>query len=367
MKVVSIIGARPQFIKAAVVSAALRRKGLNEILVHTGQHYDPNMSGIFFTELGLPQPELNLGIGSGPHGEQTGRMLILLEEVLLREKPDWVLVFGDTNSTLAGSLAAAKLGLNLAHVEAGLRSYNREMPEEHNRVLTDRLATLKLCPTRKAVANLAGVGLGRGAHLVGDPMYDAVLIFLEKAVSGSDVLTRLGLEEKGYVLSTIHRPYNTDSPENLTGLLTALMESGRRVVLPVHPRTGNRLDRLDPEFRAALEASPVSLIEPVGYLDMLVLISRAEIVVTDSGGVQREAYFLGVPCLTARPETEWTETVEAGWNLVVGADPAKIRAGLAKSSWPQTEPPPVFGDGRAAEKIAKLLSDGVLPPTVEVE
>lgn len=349
-RILSIVGARPQFIKAAPVSRALRRAA-HEILVHTGQHYDYGMSAVFFEELGIPEPDYNLGVGSGPHGWQTGQMLIRIEEVLLAERPDWVLVYGDTNSTLAGALAAVKLHLPLAHVEAGLRSFNRTMPEEHNRVLTDHAADLLFCPTQTAVDNLAREGIIQGVHLVGDVMYDALLHNRALAEERSTILARLGLEAGSYFLATIHRPANTDDPATLQAILSALEEIATSVpvVFPVHPRTRHRIAELPISNPRSL-----MLTDPVGYLDMLSLEAHARAILTDSGGVQKEAYLLQVPCITLRAETEWVETVEAGWNLLVGADPERIfRA--AREFRPAGHPPPLFGDGHAAERIVALL------------
>lgn len=350
MKVLSVVGARPQFIKAAPVSRALRRVA-HEVLVHTGQHYDYGMSAIFFDELQIPPPDYNLKVGSGSHGWQTGQMLIHIEETLLKEQPDWVLVYGDTNSTLAGALAAVKLHIPLAHVEAGLRSFNREMPEEHNRVLTDHAADLLFCPTQTAADHLAQEGVTRGVHLVGDVMYDAVLYNIALAEQRSGVLARLGLEPGSYALATIHRPSNTDDPARLQAILAALraLAAGCPVVFPVHPRTRQKLTGLD------AHAPDFHLIEPVGYLDMLLLERHAKLILTDSGGVQKEAYFFAVPCLTLRRETEWVETVDAGWNRLVGDDPSSI-VQLAHSPRPAGSPPPLFGDGHAAEQIAALLN-----------
>jgi UDP-GlcNAc3NAcA epimerase len=352
MNVVSIVGARPQFIKAAPVSAALRRTH-REYLVHTGQHYDHQMSEVFFDEMGIPAPNRNLDVGSGSHGAQTGAMLRLIEECLLEMRPDVVLVYGDTNSTLAGALAAAKLGIPLAHVEAGLRSYNRSMPEEHNRVLADHAADLLLCPTDTAVVNLAKEGLTSGVHLVGDTMYDAVLRFREVAAARSNVMDRLDLSHGRYVLATIHRPYNTDDPVHLRCLVEAFSRAPDTIVFPVHPRTRRKLDEL--ELTSPAVDGRVRFIEPVGYLDMLELERHARVIVTDSGGVQKEAYFLGVPCLTVRPETEWVETVAAGWNRLVAIDRDAITSALSTASCPEGAPPMVFGDGRASEKIVDIL------------
>jgi UDP-N-acetylglucosamine 2-epimerase len=357
VKILSVLGARPQFIKAAPVSKALRAGGHREVLVHTGQHYDYGMSRIFFEEMGLPEPDVNLGVGSGPHGRQTAQMLEGLERVMLAERPERVLVYGDTNSTLAGALAAAKLRLPVAHVEAGLRSFNREMPEEVNRVLADHCSDLLYCPTETAVANLAREGVTRGVRLVGDTMLDATLQFAELARLRSRILEDLSLRPKGFLLATLHRPYNTDDPERMRGLLGALAAAGETVVFPVHPRTRARLE----EFGVATPAQDASLrmIDPVGYLDMLTLERNARLILTDSGGVQKEAYFFGVPCVTLRPETEWVETVEAGWNVLAGARRERIAEAVAKRDWPAGPPPAVFGDGRAAERIAEGLAEGL--------
>lgn len=353
MRVVTVLGARPQFIKAAPVSKALQDAGHHEILVHTGQHYDDVMSAVFFRELNLPEPAYNLGVGSGPHGWQTGQMLARIEEVLLAEKPDWVLVYGDTNSTLAGALAAVKLHIPVAHVEAGLRSFNRTMPEEHNRVLTDHCADLLFCPTRTAVDNLAREGITQGVHLVGDVMYDAVLQFGQLAEERSTILNDLGLIPKSYLLATVHRPYNTDDPERLRSILEALVEIGEPVIFPVHPRTRQRMEALNVQ---TLERSNVRMIEPVGYLDMLMLEQHARLILTDSGGMQKEAYFFAVPCVTLRPETEWAETVRSGWNMLVEADSRRIRDAVKNTAWPEGRPAPIFGDGSAARQIVQIMT-----------
>ena len=353
MKVVTVVGARPQFVKAAPVSKALRQEH-TEVLVHTGQHYDRALSDLFFEEMDIPRPDHELGVGSGSHGRQTGQMLIGIEEVLLAERPDWVLVYGDTNSTLAGALAAVKLGIPVAHVEAGLRSFNRAMPEEHNRILTDHIADLLLCPTQTAVNLLRGEGVTRGVHLVGDVMYDAALQFAEVARQRSTIVAELGLASKGYALATLHRPYNTDDPDRLREVLAALNELEMPVILPLHPRTRNRLAEIGHQPSAI---SHLQYVPPVGYLDMLALEQSAALILTDSGGVQKEAYFFAVPCVTLRPETEWVETVTAGWNrLAWGAAAVVVEA--ARRPWPVDPPPPVFGDGHAAERIVELLETG---------
>jgi UDP-GlcNAc3NAcA epimerase len=363
MKIVCIVGARPQFIKAAPVSRAIRDHNekekspcVTEVLVHTGQHYDHGMSQIFFDELDIAEPDLNLGVGSGRHGWQTGQMLMRIEEVLLAEKPDYVLVYGDTNSTLAGALAAVKLHIPVAHVEAGLRSFNREMPEEHNRVVVDHCADLLFCPTQTAVDNLAREGITTGVHLVGDTMHDAVLQFSSIARKRSTILEELGLEPKTYLLTTIHRPYNTDVSENLRNIFQAFAEIGEVIVFPVHPRTRKTIAARESAFSQELIPGNLKIIEPVGYLDMLVLEENARLILTDSGGMQKEAYFFGVPCITLRPETEWVEMVETGWNVVAGAEIAAIVDGYHRAiDSPPTNRPSLYGDGRASEKIIHLL------------
>jgi UDP-N-acetylglucosamine 2-epimerase len=353
MKIVTIVGARPQFIKAAPVSMALQSQGHQEILVHTGQHYDREMSEVFFEEMGLPEPAVNLGIGSASHGRQTGEMLAGIEEVLLDGKPDWTLIYGDTNSTLAGALAAVKLQVPLAHVESGLRSYNRAMPEEHNRVVADHCADLLLCPTGTAVRNLEAEGLRNGVKLVGDTMFDAVLRFAPIARERSTILRDLNLEARGFFLATVHRPYNTDQPEVLARLIQAFGRLRETVVFPVHPRTRQRLD-------AAGVPPNVRAIDPVGYVDMLALEQSARVILTDSGGIQKEAFFFGIPCVTLRPETEWVETVAAGWNVVAGSDPDVIVAAAQERQWPAGPPPQIFGCGDAASRIVAALDSVVL-------
>jgi UDP-N-acetylglucosamine 2-epimerase len=362
MKIVTIIGARPQFIKAAPVSRAIQDHNLknpdnqfNEIIVHTGQHYDDNMSAIFFEELNIPKANVNLGVGSGSHGWQTAQMLIRIEEILIKQKPSWVMVYGDTNSTLAGALAAVKLNIPVAHVESGLRSFNREMPEEHNRVIVDHCSDMLFCPTQAAVENLSKEGITHGVHLVGDTMYDSVLQFVSSAHKKSTVMNELQLKPKNYLLATIHRPYNTDVPENLRNILSAFIEIGKPIVFPVHPRTKPKIDdALNNAFQAEGGAKNILAIDPVGYLDMLVLEENAHLIMTDSGGMQKEAYFMCVPCVTLRPETEWVETVEAGWNVVVGADREKIVNTVNSFKLPDKKPD-FYGDGRAGEKILEFL------------
>ena len=329
--VLTVIGARPQFVKAAMVSRALaamnrEKQPIREMLVHTGQHYDRDMSDVFFQELQIPAPTHQLGIGSGPHGQQTGRMLEALEGVMQETHPDCVMVYGDTNSTLAGALAASKLHIPVAHVEAGLRSFNRRMPEEINRVLVDHLATWLFCPTEQAVKNLQSEGIGADARFVGDVMAEALELSLPLAERESRVLGRLRLDAKGYILVTVHRAENTDQPDRLTGILRALAQLERPVVFPCHPRTRKMIEHF--ELERVIEASSVRLLEPVGYLDMLRLESQAQVILTDSGGVQKEAFWLGVPCVTLREETEWVETVEAGWNCLAGTESHRIVASV---------------------------------------
>ena len=331
MKIVTVLGARPQFIKAAPVCHALGKSGHREVLVHTGQHYDRKMSDVFFEELGIPEPAVNLGVGSGSHARQTAEMLIGIEDVLLEHHPDWLLVYGDTNSTLAGALAACKLGVPIAHIEAGLRSFNRSMPEEHNRVMVDHCADMLFCPTPTGVKHLATEGITRGVHLVGDTMFDAVLEFGARAEQRSAILAGLKLEHQQFVLATVHRPYNTDDPERLARLLRAFVTLPYPVVFPVHPRTRSRIVELE---GAVPGIERLTMIEPVSYLEMLVLEKHARIVLTDSGGVQKEAFFFGVPCLTLRPETEWVETVEAGMNIVVDTDAVRIEQLVRSHRWP---------------------------------
>jgi UDP-N-acetylglucosamine 2-epimerase len=349
MKVLTAIGARPQFIKAAPVSEALASAGVQELLVHSGQHYDHGMSQVFFEELGMREPDVNLGAGSGTHAEQTAKMLVGFEQVIARERPDIVIVHGDTNSTLAAALAAAKLQVKLAHNEAGLRSFNRSMPEEHNRVLTDHCADLLFCPTQAAQEQLAREGITTGVHVIGDVMYDACLRFGRLAATRSRILQQLGLQRSAYLLSTLHRPYNVDSPQRLRSILRAFGRTAEPIVLPQHPRLQLRIRE-----HAIAVPDNVKLIDPVGYLDMALLEQHARLILTDSGGVQKEAYFYGVPCLTLRPETEWRETVAAGWNRLVDADEEAIAAATRERFWPEQRPD-LFGDGRSAQRLVALL------------
>jgi UDP-N-acetylglucosamine 2-epimerase len=351
VKVLTVVGARPQFIKAAPVSKVLRLKD-EEFLLHTGQHYDDSMSDLFFRQLDLPAPDRNLEVGSGPHGAQTGAMLAGIESVALEQRPDRLLVYGDTNSTLAGALVGAKLHIPVAHVEAGLRSYDRRMPEEINRVVADHVSTLLLCPTQAAVANLAREGVTEGVHRVGDVMLDAYQQHIEVAKRTCRVIEELGLKKGGFALLTIHRAENADQPERLRSILAGVGSSGIPTIFPVHPRTRGVLGAAVPEN--------IRVIDPIGYLEMLLLEANADVVVTDSGGVQKEAYFAGRPCVTTRDTTEWTETVAAGWNVLVGSDSAAIAAAM-RSFRPATERPPLFGDGHAAERVVEVLRAGFVP------
>jgi UDP-N-acetylglucosamine 2-epimerase len=360
MKILTVVGARPQFVKAAVIARAVaahnaRGEGLHkieEVLLHTGQHYDDDMSGVFFRELGIPAPTHNLGVGSGSHGEQTGRMLAGIERVLFQEKPDCVLVYGDTNSTLAGGLAACKLNIPVAHVEAGLRSYNSAMPEEINRVLVDHLSSLLFCPTSRSQKNLSCEGLVRGVHVVGDVMYDSLLYNLDRVNGNMQALSRLGLKPEQYGLATLHRAEITSQPEILKELLQALELIGFPIVVPVHPRTRDVLNK------AGEWSTPkcVRLVAPLSYHDMLVMEKHARIILTDSGGVQKEAFMMRVPCITLRNETEWMETIETGWNHLAGTDPERLVT-MAHAALNQSRADPGFsyGDGRSAERILGVL------------
>lgn len=349
MKIATILGARPQFIKAAAVSRELRKRH-KEVLIHTGQHYDYEMSGIFFDGLEIPAPDVNLGIGSGAHGAQTGAMLKGIEEVLISERPDWVLIYGDTNSTLAGALAAAKLLIPVAHVEAGLRSFNRAMPEEINRVIADHLSKLLLCPSDTAVANLAAEGITQNVHQAGDVMSDA-LIWAKQRIEARppEVLNRLGLKKKNFLLATVHRGENTDDRERLAGIVNALNSVNERVIFPIHPRARKALASAQCELRPQ-----VQLVDPVGYFEMVTLTSAARMILTDSGGLQKEAYWLGVPCITLRDETEWVETVTAGWNILAGANSAAI-VHAVRSFVPAANRAPLYGEGGAAARCVELL------------
>lgn len=347
MKVVSVVGARPQFIKCALVSRRLRTAAsLREILLHTGQHYDPDMSRIFFDELRIPEPDYHLGIGSGSHARQTGRMLMGIEEVLVKEQPEVVLVYGDTNSTLAGALAASKLNIPVAHVEAGLRSFNRTMPEEINRICTDRISALLFCPCERAVEHLRREGMVEGVHLTGDVMYDALLAHAAVAEERSCILRELGLVPQEYYLATVHRAANVVDAGRLGAILDAFEQLDAPVMFPLHPRTRKIL--------GTRRLSNVRSLDPLGYLDMLLLLKNARSVLTDSGGMQKEAYFLRVRCVTLREETEWEETVEDGWNQLVGADTERIVQAALTDVVPMRPRQP-YGDGTAHVKIVDVV------------
>lgn len=365
VKLMSIVGARPQFVKLAPLLQAVtdlnqgREHQIEHLTLHTGQHYDSNMSDIFFEELEIPHADINLGIGSGSHGKQTGKMLEGIEEVLLRHRPDMLIIFGDTNSTLAGALAAAKLRIPIAHIEAGLRSFNRNMPEEINRIAADHVSDLLLAPTSTAIEHLQREGLASKTVLTGDIMYDTVLRNVELAAKKSNLLTQLKLEPKSYYLATVHRAENTDDVDILRAIIHQLDDIAAEnypVVFPMHPRTANRLEQFLPDWTPHPE---FKIISPVGYLDMLQLVQGARVAFTDSGGLQKEVFFLNCPCVTLREETEWVETVTAGGNVLTGADPGKI--GLAVRNWEQQlKSGPLnfselvyrhYGAGNASEKI----------------
>lgn len=372
-KLLSIVGVRPQFVKAAMVCAAADRynsgrpkqEQIKHLLLNTGQHYDYDMADVFFQQLPLPQPDYSLGIGSGSHGAQTAAMLEKIESVLLTDRPDCVIVYGDTNSTLAGALAAAKLQIPVAHVESGLRSFNRNMPEEINRIVADHLSSLLLCPTRAAIEQLQQEGITENVYFTGDVMLDAVHIFAAVARKRSTALQDLGVSVKNFILVTIHRAENTDSLERTGELVETLCGLERPTVFAMHPRLRSKLER-EPAYQPLGErlhrASHIKISQPFSYMDMLHLESSAQLIMTDSGGVQKEAYFVSTPCLTLRDETEWIETLKDGWNQVVGTSPAKILP-LVKSLWSQNGASPTgwpslsaFGDGRAADNIIQVLA-----------
>lgn len=363
MKLITIIGARPQFIKAAPFSEVFRKDN-QEILIHTGQHYDANMSEVFFNELGIPKPDYNLGVGSGSHGMQTGRMLEKIEEIIINEKPDGMLVYGDTNSTLAGALAASKMHLPVYHVEAGLRSYNKLMPEEQNRILTDHISSLLLCPTQTAVDNLKKEGIVSGVINTGDIMYDAVWrnIDISKRKYNNGCWLRelreenniiIDIKETEYYLATIHRAENTDNPDKLRKIFNAFEKLDKPVILPLHPRTKKLIEEL------SITKNNIVVIKPIGYLLMLYLTSNAYMVVTDSGGLQKEAYFLKTPCTTLRDQTEWIETLDNGWNALSQIEVNTIIETVSRElTCIQHTQKQQFGDGQAAEHICKAILNG---------
>ena len=360
MKIVTIIGARPQFIKASALSRAFRvhnkssAQKIEEIIIHTGQHFDKNMSNVFFTELEIPHPNYNLEIASLSHGAMTGRMLESIELILIDEQPDYVLIYGDTNSTLAGALAASKLHIPIAHVEAGLRSFNMKMPEEINRILSDKISNLLFCPTEIAVINLKNEGIVSGVHNVGDVMYDVTLYYREQAKAKIE-LSKWNVTDGNYALCTIHRAENTDNLSRLQSIFDALREIAKElpVILPIHPRTRQLLKRLDKETWL----KSINILEPLPFLEMLRLEMSAKVILTDSGGIQKEAYFHEVPCITLRDETEWVETVEMGWNKIVGADKEKILNAyqsydIELNKKHQQSP---FGNGNTGEQILNIM------------
>lgn len=351
MKILTVIGARPQFIKAAAISRAISvREDINEVILHTGQHYDANMSDIFFDEMHIPKPNHHLGIGGASHGAMTGRQLEAIEKVLLVEKPDWVLVYGDTNSTLAGALAAVKIQISVAHVEAGLRSFNRRMPEEINRVQTDHAADLLFAPTKTAVANLRAEGLPADRiELVGDVMYD-VALYYNGLARRPDWFSERGLSEGEFVLATVHRAENTDDPLRLAEIFAGLAQSEIPVVLPLHPRTRERIEA------AGVTPTPnIHVVPPVGYLEMVWLEGACRVIASDSGGVQKEAYFHGRRCVILRDETEWVELVESGWNVVAGADATRIAAALSEPL-PTVKTTQFYGAGDASKQVVTRLA-----------
>jgi UDP-N-acetylglucosamine 2-epimerase len=365
IKIATVIGARPQFIKAASLSRYIKKISnsinnnlinLQEIIIHTGQHYDFNMNDTFFNELELPKPDYNLGIGSDTHARQTGRMMIELENILLSEKPDYVLIYGDTNSTIAGSLTAVKMDIPLAHVEAGLRSYDRKMPEEVNRVVSDTVSTLLFCPTDVAVTNLKKEGITKNVHNVGDIMLETYQYYKDKAEKSSKILKVLGLKPKKYFLCTIHRVSNTDNKNNLKNILVGLSESKKQIILPIHPRTKKIIEQ-NQDIKDLIGGN-INIIDPIGYFDMIMLEKNARKIITDSGGVQKEAYFNKVPCITLRENTEWVETIHNGVNILAGIVPENITEAI-NNFLPDEKrfTTNLFGDGQTSAKIIKIISE----------
>ncbi len=352
MKIASVVGVRPQFVKASVVSRELRKSN-KECLIHTGQHYDYEMNKIFFEELDIPEPDYYLGVGSGSHGQQTGEMLRKLEEVLMVEKPDLVLTYGDTNSTLAGALAASKLGIKNAHIESGLRSFDKSMPEEINRILTDHCSDILFCPTQNAVNNLEEEGITKNVYLTGDVMVDSLLLNKEIAEAKSSLLNDLNLKTRDYIVVTIHRASNTDNFENLQNIIEALRELNENIIFPIHPRTEKLLKNYN--LYDSLPSS-VTLVKPLGFLDFIKLMNHAKMILTDSGGVQKEAYILKVPCVTLRENTEWIETIKDGWNVLVGSNKERIIKTVNGFMPSVQEHCNRFGDGSASNRIAAAIN-----------
>ncbi len=359
MKIVTVLGARPQFIKAALLSPKLRKEN-QEIIIHTGQHYDIEMSDIFFKEMNIPEPDYNLGVGSTSHAYQTAKMMLKLEKLFVSENPDLILLYGDTNSTLAAAITAAKLKLPIAHIEAGPRMFDKSVPEEINRIITDQLSSLLFAPTPRSVDNLTNEGLNKGVHLTGDIMLDNFKYFSKKAEKNSEILEKFGLTKKDYILTTIHRAKNTDSIGNLKTIVKSLLKISEveKIVFPVHPRTKKYLKKYN--FYDKLNKNPnIKLINPVGYLDMLILTKNSKKIITDSGGLQKEAYFAQVPCITLDTSSAWPETVEEGWNYLIGyySDKTKIIYDTLGFR-PQKDQNGVFGDGNAASNITNILNKG---------
>lgn len=355
MKIVTIIGARPQFIKAAALSRYLKSlPNIKEIILHTGQHYDDNMNDIFFSELNIPKPDYNLGIGSDTQARQTARMMMGIEDIVLRQWPDFILIYGDTNSTVAGALVGAKLHIPVVHIEAGLRSYDREMPEEINRVVSDAISTILFCPTKSAVNNLKREGITKGVYNVGDIMLETYLYYRDKAQKSSSILKRFNLKSKKFILCTIHRASNTDNIENLKNIFIGLTRSRETIILPLHPRTKKKINQ-NSSFKKYIGPN-IKIVAPIGYFDMICLEANAKKIVTDSGGVQKEAYFNKVPCLTLRENTEWLETIEQGVNRLVGTNPEKIEESIRNfQPLEQNYSKQLFGDGKTSAKIVEIL------------
>lgn len=352
MKIASIIGARPEFVKEAPLFKELRKKH-REIIIHTGQHYDYEMSKNFFKDLYIPEPNYNLGIGSATHGKQTGMMIIKLEEVLLKEKPELVIVSGDTNTTIAGALAASKLGIKLAHIESGMRSYDKTMPEEINRVVTDHISDILFCSTKIAVQNLRKEGITKNVFNVGDVMIDAIKENILVAEKKSEILKRFNLKKKSYIVATIHRANNTDNKNNLKNIVEAFIQSKETVIFPVHPRTEKYLKLYSLDKK--LKGTNVVVTNPLGYLDMLIFEKNAEKILTDSGGMQKEAYFFRVPCITLRDTTEWVETVKDGWNILTGTNKSKILNAI-KIFNPKGRQSEDYGNGNASKNIVNIIN-----------
>jgi len=352
MKIASIIGARPEFVKEAPLVKELRKRH-KEIIIHTGQHYDYEMSKVFFDGLNIPEPDYNLGVGSGSHGKQTSEMMIKLEKVLLKEKPDLVIVSGDTNTTIAGALSASKLNIKVAHIESGMRSYDRKMAEEINRVVTDHVSDILFCSTNIAVQNLRKEGITKNVFNVGDIMIDAVKQNIAIADRKSDILKKLNLKTKGYIVATVHRAGNTDNKENLLNIINAFIISKEKIVFPVHPRTEKFMKRYG--IYDQLKNSSVIATKPLSYMDMIFIEKNAKKILTDSGGIQKEAYFFKVPCITLRNTTEWVETVNDGWNILTGADKSKILKAIMNFN-PKGKQNEKYGDGNASRNIVNIIN-----------